>query len=64
MNAGIYLRVSSEDQAQHGYSLMAQRDSCVAKARALGAVEVSEFADEGVPGTLLDRPGLGALRQA
>ncbi len=64
MIVGIYLRVSSEDQARHGYSLFAQRESCTQRARAMGASQIIEFADEGVTGSVLDRPGLRALRSA
>lgn len=64
MRTGIYLRVSTEDQAKHGYSLADQRAACREKALALGAEEVVEFADEGISGELLDRPGLSALREA
>lgn len=54
----IYLRVSTEDQAEHGYSIAAQREECLAKARELGASSVLEFADEGVSGSILERPAL------
>lgn len=64
MKAGIYLRVSSDDQAQHGYSLAAQRAACLERAKALGAQEITEYADEGVSGSVLDRPGLTAMREA
>jgi site-specific DNA recombinase len=62
--AGIYVRVSTEDQAKHGYSLAAQTEACRARALALGAADVRLFADEGVSGALLARPGLTALREA
>ncbi|MGB9920712.1 MAG: recombinase family protein [Moorellales bacterium] len=65
MRAGIYARVSTEEQARRGYSLADQRSVCRERALALGAEEVAEFVDEGVSGELLDgRPGLGALREA
>lgn len=63
MKAAIYIRVSTEDQAKHGYSLEAQKEACKARAIELGANEILEFADEGVSGELLERPGLTALRQ-
>ncbi len=62
--AAIYVRVSSEDQARHGYSLSAQRESCTQRATVLGATSVREFSDEGVTGSVLERPGLKALRSA
>ncbi|GAF27395.1 site-specific recombinases, DNA invertase Pin homologs [Moorella thermoacetica Y72] len=64
MQAAIYVRVSTEDQARHGYSLAEQRDACYRRAVSLGAASILEFADEGVSGALLDRPGLNALREA
>lgn len=64
MRAAVYLRVSTEDQARRGYSLPDQRAACREKAAALGADDVQEFADEGISGELLDRPGLSALREA
>jgi site-specific DNA recombinase len=62
--AAVYVRVSTEDQARHGYSLGAQVDACRSRAERLGATEVTVFADEGVSGALLSRPGLTALREA
>lgn len=62
--AALYIRVSTEDQARHGYSLGGQREACLARAQSLGAERVREFADEGVSGALLSRPGLTALREA
>ncbi|MBE3572858.1 MAG: recombinase family protein [Moorella humiferrea] len=64
MQAAIYVRVSTEDQARHGYSLAEQRDACYRRAVSLGATSVLEFADEGISGAILDRPGLNALREA
>lgn len=64
MRAAIYLRVSTEEQALHGYSLADQREACRERARALGAKEILEFADEGHSGATLERPGLMALREA
>lgn len=64
MRAGIYLRVSTEDQARNGYSLAEQREACTQRARELGAEEILEFVDEGVSGSTLDRPGLEALRRS
>jgi site-specific DNA recombinase len=63
MKAAVYVRVSSEDQARHGYSLDAQRAACRQRAQELGATEIVECADEGVSGSVLERPGLSALRR-
>lgn len=64
MRAAIYVRVSTDEQARHGFSLAEQREACRARATALGASTVKEFADEGISGTTLDRPGLLQLREA
>jgi site-specific DNA recombinase len=62
--AAIYIRVSTEDQARHGYSLASQVEACRNKAYALGAKQILQFGDEGVSGALLERPGLSSLREA
>jgi site-specific DNA recombinase len=62
MTAAVYARVSTEDQAERGYSLDHQREACARRARELGATDVVEFIDDGVSGSLLDRPALGRLR--
>ncbi|MCL5058790.1 MAG: recombinase family protein [Actinobacteria bacterium] len=64
MRAAIYVRVSTDDQARHGYSLAEQREACRRRAGEKGASSVNVYADEGVSGSLLDRPGLNALREA
>lgn len=64
MRAAIYIRVSTEEQARHGFSLSEQSESCRSRALEIGALEVLEYSDEGVSGASLDRPGLSALRDA
>ncbi|MEW6546555.1 MAG: recombinase family protein [Bacillota bacterium] len=65
MRVAVYLRVSTEEQAQRGYSLAEQEAACRRRAEELGATEVLIFSDPGVSGELLDnRPGLAALREA
>lgn len=64
MVAHIYTRVSTDAQAEKGYSLQTQLDACRAKARELGALELVEHIDDGFSGSDLDRPGLNALRDA
>lgn len=63
MRAAIYVRVSSEEQAKHGYSLDYQEAACEEQARRLGATEVTVYRDEGVSGAVLARPGLTRLRE-
>ncbi|WAA10345.1 recombinase family protein [Fervidibacillus albus] len=57
---GIYVRVSTEEQAKHGYSIKDQLDKCRDKA---GSEEVMEYVDDGVSGEFLDRPALNRLRE-
>lgn len=66
MNAAIYLRVSTTEQAKDGYGLDVQRAKCLAMAEVKGWPVVREFADEGISGTIDEtgRPGLSAMLQA
>ncbi len=64
MRAIVYTRVSTDEQAQKGYSLDAQAEACRARAVSLGASEILLFSDEGVSGSLLHRPGLDAALDA
>lgn len=57
---GIYCRVSSEEQANHGYSIEDQLAKCREKA---GTHDVVEYVDPGVSGQFLDRPALNKLRK-
>ncbi|MDI9412021.1 MAG: recombinase family protein [Bacillota bacterium] len=58
----IYARVSTEDQAQHGYSLVDQIDKCILRAKEEGAEKIIHCVDEGFSGDLLARPGLTKAR--
>ncbi len=62
MVAAVYARVSTEEQARHGFSLGEQLARCRARALELGAESVAEFVDDGVSGELWERPALSALR--
>lgn len=62
MQAAIYVRVSTDDQVRHGFSLAEQKEACRNRAASLGASIITEFADEGISGSTLDRPGLTTLR--
>lgn len=63
----IYLRVSTEEQAEKGFSLQAQREECITKANELNCFENLIYCDEGVSGSILERPmllnALEALKQ-
>ncbi len=56
----IYARVSTEEQAKHGFSIPAQIRECQER---IGAIPALVFADEGVSGETLQRPALEELRQ-
>ena len=64
MNAAIYARVSTDWQAEHGYSIETQLEACRAKAREIGAAVIKEYVDDGYSGGFLERPALDALRDA
>ncbi len=57
---GIYVRVSTEEQAKKGYSLEEQRFECRRKAGP--GEEIKEYVDDAVSGEFLDRPALAQLR--
>ncbi len=57
-----YARVSTEDQAEHGYSLPSQMEECRQYAEDRGWSVVAEVSDGGISGATLDRPGLDQIR--
>ena len=56
----IYARVSTEEQAKHGFSIPAQIRDCQER---IGNRQALVFADEGVSGETLQRPALEELRR-
>jgi site-specific DNA recombinase len=58
MNA-IYARVSTDEQARHGYSLTDQIKRCHDK---IGNQPAQEYIDDGYSGEFIDRPALERLR--
>lgn len=64
MHVAIYSRVSTDVQAEHGYSIQTQIEACRQKAAELGADTVQEYTDNGYSGAYLDRPAMDALRDA
>ena len=64
MNAAIYVRVSTQQQAEHGYSIETQIDACRKKATEMGATSVKIYKDDGYSGAYLERPALDELRDA
>ncbi len=61
MNA-IYCRVSTDDQAQHGYSILDQLHSCRQRLLSLNCTDIKEYIDDGYSGEFLERPALEQLR--
>ena len=64
MNVAIYARVSTQAQAEHGYSLETQVEACKQKAVSLGATAIKTYIDDGYSGAYLERPALDNLRDA
>ena len=54
----IYYRVSTAEQAEHGFSLGNQREACLKHAMANGIEIVGEFHDDGASAKTADRDGL------
>ena len=62
--AAIYARVSTDRQAEQGYSIETQIAACEKYAHDLGAASIIKFIDDGYSGAYLERPRLDALRDA
>src|SRR4051794_25499069 len=62
LRAILYCRVSTEEQARTGFSLVQQAEALRAYCTGEGIDIVAEFEDRGASGASLDRPGLDALR--
>ena len=61
MRIAIYIRVSTEEQAEDGYSLAAQERACRAFAESRGWQVFGIYADEGISGRNDKRPALQRL---
>lgn len=61
MKIGIYTRVSTEEQAVHGVSLIAQENALMEYAKKHDYKVVDVYSDEGLSATTLDRQGLQRL---
>ena len=59
--AVIYARVSSEEQAKHGFSIENQKRQCAEFAEHNGYYVVKVFVDEGKSAKNLDRPEIQDL---
>ncbi len=64
LSAAIYARVSTDEQAERGYSLSAQIEHGRRRAEELGADEIVVYADPAESSMTLDRPALTAMRLA
>lgn len=63
---GIYARVSTEDQAKHGYSIDNQITECKAQAYKdypNTEIKFNLYVDDGISGEILERPGLTKMRE-
>ena len=58
MNALIYLRVSTDKQAEKGLSIPVQREACLEYANRNGYEVIGEYKDEGESARTMDRPAL------
>lgn len=50
LRVAIYVRVSTEEQAQHGYSIDAQLETLRSYCKLYGKIVVAEYIDAGVSG--------------
>ncbi len=57
----IYIRVSTQEQALHGYSIGEQRERLIAFCKAHDWIASEVFTDSGYSGANLDRPGIQRL---
>lgn len=63
-NVAIYARVSTDLQAEQGYSLQTQIDACTNRAHELGAQTIKNYIDDGYSGSYIERPAMDSLREA
>ncbi|MER2057997.1 MAG: recombinase family protein [Niallia sp.] len=56
MTVGIYIRVSTDEQVQDGYSISAQRERLTAFCKAQGWEDYKFYVDEGISGRSTKRP--------
>ena len=59
--AALYIRVSTPEQAQHGYSIGEQKERLIAYCKAHDWLIVDIYVDSGYSGANLDRPGIQKL---
>ncbi len=59
--AAIYIRVSTQEQAQEGYSVGEQKERLIAYCKAQAWVIANIYVDGGYSGANLNRPGIQKL---
>lgn len=64
MTVAIYVRVSTDDQADKGFSLEAQKERLMAFCKSQGWLDVELYMDDGYTATNMDRPALKRLISA
>ena len=64
INACVYIRVSTTEQADEGYSIEIQERMCKAAIESKGWTYTKTYADPGVSGRTMNRDGLQAMRSA
>ena len=57
----LYIRVSTQEQAQEGYSIGEQKERLIAYCKAQGWVIADIYVDGGYSGSNLNRPGIQKL---
>lgn len=63
IRAAIYARVSTDIQAEKGYSIDTQLAACRQSAQEIGADIIKEFVDNGYSGEYIERPDMENLRK-
>lgn len=61
MHVAIYVRVSTDEQAEQGFSLDVQKERLLAYCKSQGWDDVRIYMDDGYSGTNLDRPAMKRL---
>ncbi|MCK4444801.1 MAG: recombinase family protein, partial [Thermoplasmata archaeon] len=59
--AAVYVRVSTQEQSEKGWSIDGQIEECERFCESKGYTVLEVFRDEGLSGSGLDRPGLLAV---
>ena len=61
MTIALYCRVSTDEQAEHGYSIDNQKERLIAYCKSQGWDDYRLYIDDGYTGTNLDRPAMKRL---